>query len=129
MKPPLWMDRATTLAIHDMMMAEHGGLAGVRDEGMLESALGRPENLFHYGTPTLPEMAAAYAFGIIRNHPFNDGNKRTGFLVAATFLEVNGLNFFATEESVVVSTLALAAQEWDEAAYARWLSENSAPPA
>jgi death-on-curing protein len=96
---------------------------------MLESALGRPENLFHYGTPTLPEMAAAYAFGIVRNHPFNDGNKRTGFLVAATFLEVNGLNFFATEESVVVSTLALAAQEWDEAAYARWLSENSAPRA
>lgn len=107
------------------MLAQHGGMAGVRDEGLLESALSRPQNQSPYGTPTLAELAAAYAAGIILNHPFVDGNKRTGFLLAATFLEVNGKEFTATEESVVEMTLALASGKLSQGAYADWLSRNS----
>jgi death-on-curing protein len=125
MKEPVWLDRGECLAIHEMMLSQHGGLAGVRDEGLLESALAKPRNLFAYRPPTLPEMAASYATGIILNHPFLDGNKRTGFLVAATFLEVNGLVFEATEESVVKQTVALASGKLKEADYATWLKANS----
>ena len=107
-----------------MMLAQHGGLAGVRDEGLLESALGKPLNLIAYGSPALPELAASYAAGIILNHPFMDGNKRTGFLVAVTFLELNGLEFVASEESVVKNTVALAAGELKESGYAAWLKKN-----
>ncbi len=124
MKEPIWLERADCLAIHEMMLAQHGGLAGVRDEGLLESALAKPRNLFAYGSPTLFGMAAGYAAGIILNHPFLDGNKRTGFIVAATFLELNGLTFTASEESVVEKTLALAAGRLKEAGYASWLKEN-----
>jgi death-on-curing protein len=125
MKEPVWLDRDECLAIHEMMLAQHGGLAGVRDEGLLESALAKPRNLFAYRSPTLPEMGASYAVGIVINHPFLDGNKRTGFLVAATFLEVNGFVFAATEESVVKTTVALASGELKEADYAAWLKSNS----
>lgn len=107
------------------MLAQYGGLAGVRDEGLLESALSKPQNLFAYSSPTLPEMAASYAAGIILNHPFLDGNKRTGFMLAATFLELNGMEFAATEQSVVEMTLALAGGSLKPAGYADWLSENS----
>jgi death-on-curing protein len=124
-KEPIWLNREDSLAIHEMMLAQHGGLAGVRDEGLLESALSKPQNLFAYGSPTLPELAASYAAGIILNHPFLDGNKRTGFMLAVTFLEVNGMEFAATEESVVEITLALAGGKLKQAAYAKWLSENS----
>jgi death-on-curing protein len=124
MKEPVWLDRTDCLAIHDMMLSQHGGPAGVRDEGLLESALAKPQNRFVYGSPTLPEMAASYAAGIILNHPFLDGNKRTGFMVAATFLELNGLVFTASEESVVEKTLALAAGKLKEAGYALWLKHN-----
>ena len=106
------------------MLAQHGGLAGMRDEGLLESALARPRNLFSYGKPTLNDLAASYGAGIIGNHPFLDGNKRTGFMAAAVFLEVNGYELIASEESVVRSTVALAASEWTEAQYARWLKTN-----
>ncbi len=125
MKEPIWLNREDCLAIHEMMLAQHGGLAGVRDEGLLESALAKPHNLFSYGSPTLPELAASYAAGIILNHPFLDGNKRTGFMLAATFLELNGMAFTATEESVVEATLALADGTLRQAAYAEWLSKNS----
>jgi death on curing protein len=124
MKEPVWLDRTDCLAIHEMMLSQHGGLAGVRDEGLLESALGKPQNLFAYGSPTLPEMAASYAAGIILDHPFWEGNKRTGFMVASTFLELNGLAFTASEESVVEKTLALAAGKLKESGYASWLKEN-----
>jgi death-on-curing protein len=127
MKTPAWLERADCLAIHEMMLAQHGGRAGVRDEGLLESALGKPKNLLAYGSPTLAELAASYAAGIILNHPFIDGNKRTGFLVAATFLELNGLAFNATEESVVQKTVALAAGKLREADYAAWLEMNTHP--
>jgi len=125
MKQPVWLDRADCLAIHEMMLAQHGGLAGVRDEGLLESALANPPNLLAYGSPTLTKLAASYAAGIILNHPFIDGNKRTGFMVAATFLEINGLVLNASEESVVEKTLALAAGKLKEAGYAAWIKSNS----
>jgi death-on-curing protein len=125
MKRPVWLDRADCLAIHEMVLAQHGGLPNARDEGLMESALAKPKNLFAYSSPTLPELAASYAAGIILNHPFFDGNKRTGFMLAVTFLELNGLNFTATEESVVENTLALAAGELKEAGYSDWLTANS----
>ena len=125
MKDPLWLNREDCLAIHEMTLSRHGGLAGGRDEGLLESALFKPQNLFAYRSSSLPEMAAGYAAGIILNHPFVDGNKRTGFLLAATFLELNGLTFNATEESVVAMTLALARGRLTPAAYAEWLGNNS----
>jgi death-on-curing protein len=125
MKMPVWLDRTDCLAINEMMLAQHGGVAGVRDEGLLESALAKPKNLFAYRSPALAELAASYAAGIIHNHPFLDGNKRTGFMLAATFLELNGLVFTASEESVVEKTLALAAGKLKESAYAAWLKANS----
>jgi death-on-curing protein len=125
MKKPVWLDRTDCLAIHEMMLAQHGGLTGVRDEGLLESALAKPQNLLAYGSPILAELAASYAAAIVRDHPFFDGNKRTGFMMAATFLELNGLVFAATEESVVKETLALAAGKLKESGYAAWLKTNS----
>jgi death-on-curing protein len=126
-KEPVWVDIEDAFAFHDEMLSRHGGLGGVRDQGLLESALHRPVQLFTYGTPTLTEMAAAYAAGIIKNHPFLDGNKRSGFMAAALFLEVNGYSFKATQEDVVIHTLALAAGEIDEAGYAQWLTRVSVP--
>jgi death-on-curing protein len=126
MKLPVWLDRTDALAIHEMVLSQHGGLAGVRDEGLLESALAKPQNLFAYAKPSLSGLAASYAAGIVLNHPFLDGNKRTGFMLAATFLELNGRSFDATEESVVQNTLGLASGKLKEAGYAVWLKENSA---
>jgi len=124
-KEPAWITRDECLAIHEMMLAQYGGLAGVRDTGLLESALSKPLNLFAYRKPSLVELAASYAAGIVLNHPFLDGNKRTGFIVAAVFLEVNGYELSASEESVVENTLALAAGKLKEFAYAEWLKANS----
>jgi death-on-curing protein len=124
MNEPAWITREECLAIHEMMMAQHGGLGGVRDEGLLDSALSKPRNLFAYGRPRHAEMAASYAAGIILNHPFLDGNKRAGFMLAAVFLEVNGYKLTATEESVVENTLALAAGRLKEKDYAAWLKDN-----
>jgi len=129
MKEPIWVDREDCLAFQEEMLSRHGGFAGVRDCGLLESALHRPQQLFHYGSPSMFEMAAAYAVGIIKNHPFLDGNKRAGFIAAALFLEINGYAFVATEEDVVIQTLALAAGELDESAYARWLERVCKPTA
>jgi len=125
MKKPAWITREECLAIHEMMLAQHGGLAGVRDDGLLESALSKPQNLFAYAKPTHARMAASYAAGVILNHPFLDGNKRTGFMIAAVFLEVNGYELTATEESVVENTLALAAGTLKEKDYAAWLKQSS----
>lgn len=128
MKEPYWLTRDECLALHDMMLSFYGGIAGVRDEHLLESALARPRQLFHYGKPSMAEMAAAYAAGIVKNHPFLDGNKRTGFMLGAGFLERNGHEFHATEADAVVSTLALAAGAMTEAEYAGWLEANSKRP-
>lgn len=125
MNKPVWLDREYCLAVHEMMLSQHGGLAGVSAEGLLESALFKPQNLFAHGAPTLAEMAASHAAGIIHNHPFLDGNKRTGFMLAATFLELNGLALTATEESVVEKTVALAGGQLTEDQYAEFLNANT----
>ncbi|MCB1120943.1 MAG: type II toxin-antitoxin system death-on-curing family toxin [Verrucomicrobiae bacterium] len=128
MKEPVWVRRDVVLAYHDMLLARHGGGTGIRDEGMLDSALNRPRNLFLYGKPSLVELGASYGFGLIKDHPFVDGNKRIGFATAVLFLELNGLKFFATEVEAVLKTLALAASEIDEASFAVWLLKNSRTP-
>ncbi len=125
MKAPVWVRRDVVLAVQEMLLAEHGGAAGLRDEGMLDSALGRPENLFAYGKPTIFELAASYAFGLAKNHPFIDGNKRIGFATGIIFLELNSYIFTATEVDAVLKTLALAASEMTESAYAAWIQSNS----
>lgn len=125
MREPYWLSREECLALHDMMLSQYGGIAGVRDENLLESALARPRQLFAYGTPDMAEMAAAYAAGIVKNHPFLDGNKRTGFMLGAGFLERNGFEFHATEADAALRTLALAAGEMDEAEYVTWMKANS----
>jgi death-on-curing protein len=125
MKEPVWVLREVVFMLHEQSLAQFGGSAGVRDAGLLDSALGRPANLFAYGKPTLFELAASYAGGIVKNHPFIDGNKRAGFVVAVTFLELNGCRFEAEEADAAVRTLALAAGEMTEAAYAAWLQANS----
>ncbi|TVQ81714.1 MAG: type II toxin-antitoxin system death-on-curing family toxin [Micavibrio sp.] len=126
-KEPLWVEKKLVLAIHHMSLVRHGGAFGLRDEGLLESALARPHNLFAYGNPDLCDLAAAYASGIIRNHPFVDGNKRTGFVVAATFLDSNDIELTATEEEVVRATQALAAGEMAEEGYKQWLRDRTQP--
>jgi len=126
MTEPVWVLPEAIRALHERLLSEFCGASGVRDEGMLESALSRPGNQFSYGSPTIHELAAAYAFGLIRNHPFVDGNKRIGFATPILFLEINGYRFSASEVDVTVQTLALAANELDEAGYAAWLANNSA---
>jgi death-on-curing protein len=121
----IWLERRDVEAFHAMQIAEFGGLAGLRDAGALESALARPRNLVAYGNPSPFELAASYAFGIARNHPFVDGNKRTAFVAAIVFLEINGCAFRASEEDVVVTFLALAAGDLSEARLAKWIAANA----
>ena len=125
MKEPYWLTREECLVLHDMMLSHYGGLAGVRDEHLLDSALAKPQQLFAYAKPDMASMAAAYAAGIVKNHPFLAGKKRTGFMLGAGFLERNGFAFHATEVDAVLRTLALAAGEMSEADYALWLKANS----
>ena len=126
MKEPEWLSRALILAIHDEQLAEHGGGAGVRDEGLLDSALARPRNRYEYDEETdLASLAAAYTFGIAKNHPFIDGNKRTAFVAAEVFLDVNGLTLVATDQDCVITMLRLASGEIDEDAFAAWLRTNA----
>ncbi len=120
----VWIETTVVRAIHDAQLAEHGGLAGVRDEGLLASALARPQNLLAYGDPDATDVAgcaAAYGFGIARNHPFSDGNKRTAFVCTELFLALNGYDLTADDVSCVTTMLSLAAGEIDEAAFAAWL--------
>ena len=125
MNEPEWVLRETVLMLHEQSLAEHGGSAGIRDEGLLDSAMGKPQNVWAYGKPNLFDLAASYAFGLVKNHPFIDGNKRTGFVVAVLFLELNGCQFHATEVDAAVCTLALAAGEMTESDYSTWLQANS----
>ena len=125
MNEPVWITREDCLAYHESLLERFGGLSGIRDESLLDSALNRPKHLFSYGRPTLFEMAAAYSHGIVKNHPFLDGNKRTGFMSAYIFLGVNGWSLQAPEEEAVLETLALAAGETSEEAYAAWLERTS----
>ena len=125
MKEPQWLLRETVLAMQERLLAEFGGLSVVRDAGLLDSAMARPQQLSAYGQPSLFGLAAAYAYGLVRNHPFVDGNKRIAFIAAVVFLELNGRRFTASEAEAAVKTLALAARELNEADYAAWLRENS----
>ena len=125
MKEPRWVLREAVLALHERLLAEFGGLSGLRDTSLFESALARPKQLFAHGEPDVGDLAAAYAFGLVRNHPFLDGNKRIGFSTAVLFLELNGLEFAADEADAVLQTLALAAGALDELGYAAWLKQNS----
>jgi death-on-curing protein len=122
---PTWLLRSVVEAMHDEQIAEHGGARGLRDAGLLDSALARPQTLLSYGEPGVFDLAAAYAFGIVRNHPFVDGNKRTGFLAAYLFLRLNGWRLAAPQEQAVASVLALASGEMSEAAFAAWLGANA----
>jgi len=120
-----WIRLHEATAIHAEQIAEHGGLEGIRDQGLLESARARAENLAAYGKPDVCDLAAAYAFGLARNHPFDDGNKRTAFVVSATFLILNGRDLTATEVDVVTTILKLAVGELPEAELAEWFRANS----
>lgn len=121
------MTREIILAIQSELLARFGGLDGIRDAGLLDSALGRPMQLLNYGEPTLFDLAACYAHGIVKNHPFLDGNKRAGFMAAYTFLGINGYRLEAPEEQAVLHTLALAAGEIDADAFSAWLAQSCSP--
>ena len=127
MNEPVWILREDCLAYHESLLERFGGLSGIRDESLLDSALNRPKHLLAYGKPSIFQMAASYAHGIVKNHPFLDGNKRAGFIAAALFIEPNGFRFQAPEEEAVLETLALAAGETSEEAYAAWLERTSVP--
>jgi death on curing protein len=119
-----WLSLPVVLAIHDEQLVAHGGSGGLRDAALLESALNRPLNKRNYENAKLPELAAAYAYGIARNHPFVDGNKRTSLLALYTFLGVNGVDFVVPEADAVAMILALAAGEVSEENLARWIRDN-----
>jgi len=121
---PLWILNRAVLAAHDRLLAAHGGAERLRDASLLESALARPRQHYAYGSPDIIELVAIYTTGIVRNHPFVDGNKRTGFATGIAFLLLNGFVFRATEEEATQAVLALAAGELDEAKYAAWLRSN-----
>jgi len=120
----IWVRQDVVLALHDEQIAEHGGLSGIRDPALVESALARPLNLAAYGELDAADLAAAYAFGLARNHPFADGNKRSAAVVALTFLLLNDVAFEITEAELVVMTMALAAGDLSEEEVARWFRDH-----
>ncbi|HEX8165875.1 MAG TPA: type II toxin-antitoxin system death-on-curing family toxin [Beijerinckiaceae bacterium] len=125
MSEPVWVAKAVVLAIHDEQIAEHGGLPGLRDMGLLDSALARPQNLFHYESLDLVEIGAAYGYAIARNHPFNDGNKRVSAVVTELFLQLNGIELTASDGDVVATWLALASGRIDEGQFVSWLRAHT----
>jgi death on curing protein len=124
MKEPEWLTVAMIVAIHDEQLLVHGGPSGIRDSGLLESALDRPRNKWAYENAELPELAAAYGYGIAKNHPFADGNKRTSLLAIYTFLGINGVNFVVPEADAAAMVFALAAGEVSEDSLGRWIRDN-----
>jgi death-on-curing protein len=122
---PFWITRPEVVAIHDLQLAEHGGPVGLRDLNLLESALARPQQILAYGNRDIFALAAAYTGGIIRNHPFADGNKRTGFITGILFLEFNDYRFTASEPAATQAVFALASGDMSEEDFAAWLRDNS----
>ena len=122
------MSKAVVIDLHDRQRLEFGGPPGLRDEGLLDSALDRPKNIFAYGNPDLAALAAAYAFGLARNHPFVDGNKRVSFITTELFLNLNGRELIAADDACVTTWLALAAGTLDEARLAEWLRDKTEVP-
>jgi len=125
MSKPIWIEAELVLAIHDQLLVEHGGAAGLRDEALLHSALGRPKNHLTYESADVVELAVKYTAGIVQNHSFVDGNKRTSFVVGVLFLELNGYRFTASEEGAARAILELAAGSMDEKAFCTFLRANS----
>ena len=126
MTEPIWINVRDAITLHDRLLVLHGGAAGMRDEALLLSALARPQQLYAYAdTPDTIEMATAYTAGIVRNHPFVDGNKRTGFVVGILFLELNGYQFTATQETATQAVLELASGVLDESGYTSFLRANT----
>jgi death on curing protein len=125
MSEPVWIEHELVLAIHDRQLVEHGGPEGLRDESLLLSALARPQNQFTYESADIVGLAARYAAGIVQNHPFFDGNKRTGFIVGVLFLELNGYRFSATEEAAAQAVVELAAGTLDEKGFREFLRAHS----
>jgi death-on-curing protein len=121
----VWLERDVIIAIHEMQLAEHGGLTGIRDMGLMDSALSRAPNLAGCGQPDVADLAAAYGWGLSRNHPFNDGNKRTGFVAAELFLRLNGYTLLADDANCVVTMLGVAAGDITEEAFAAWLRTHT----
>jgi death-on-curing protein len=128
MTEPEWLDVDIVLDVHAEQLALFGGAAGVRDQGLLESALARPINKFGYGDDDLASLATAYAFGIAKNHPFVDGNKRAAFASIIVFLGLNGIDFAVAPEQATAMILALAAGEVSEQSLARWIRDNWPKP-
>lgn len=124
-KEPRGVSKAATLAIHEVLLAEHGGAGGIRDDGLLDSALSNPRHLFAYEEADLFRLAAAYAHALTRHRPFRDGNKRVALTVAGVFLELNGFRLEASEADAVSATLALSTREIDETGFAAWLLDSS----
>jgi death-on-curing protein len=122
-----WVDRRALLLLHDESLAEHGGSAGLRDEGLLESALARARNLAAYEKPDLADLAAAYGVGLAKNHPFVDGNKRAAFLAVGLFLALNGHRLDATQADATLTMLGVAAGDIDEPAFAAWIRAHARP--
>lgn len=120
-----WIDRAVLIAVHDMQLAEHGGGAGLRDNHLFESALAKPKNLAAYGAPDAAALAAAYGYGLSRNHAFVDGNKRTGLVAAELFLGLNGLRLVVADNDCVLTMLAVAAGDISEEEFAAWLRAHT----
>ncbi len=120
-----WVKRQALLLLHDESLAEHGGASGLRDEGLLDSALARPLNLVAYETPDFADLAAAYGSGLAQNHPFVDGDKRAAFLAVGLFLYINGYRLNASQAEATVTMLSLAAGELEEAAFAAWIRTRS----
>ncbi|WP_204106451.1 MULTISPECIES: type II toxin-antitoxin system death-on-curing family toxin [Spirulina sp. CCY15215] len=125
MNEPYWLSNDVVLVIHAKQIEQHGGSAGVRDENLLSASLARPKHLFAYEQPNLFELAAAYGYGIAKNHPFIDGNKRTAFAAAATFLLVNNYLLDAPEQEAIAMMEGLACDRETQASLAQWLTNNS----
>jgi death-on-curing protein len=122
-----WLNADVLQAVHLEQLAEHGGAPGTRDEGLFESALARPQNLALYGEPDAFDLAAAYAVGLAKNHPFIDGNKRTAYVAMELFLVLNGFELAADDASATLTMLSVAAGDSDELRLAQWLREHTAP--
>ncbi len=126
MQDPIWLDERDALTLHDRLLAIHGGAVGVRDIGLLQSALARPQQHFAYSEAAdIIQLAALYTAGIVRNHPFVDGNKRTGFVLGILFLELNGYDFSASEEDAAQAVIALASGAMNEESYSAFVSANA----
>jgi death-on-curing protein len=119
-----WLNGAVAYAVHEAQLAEHGGASGVRDENLLASALARPQQLANYEGPDAAALAASYGFGIARNHPFVDGNKRTAFVAVELFLILNGFELIATDAACVLTMLDLASGALDEPSFASWIRQH-----